>query len=152
VSGLGAKEMAEVLTVQAGEMLRIWRLARHSIQPDMLPGLADGALESFFAALGPLLARGAPPGEVAGALRGTLRLPPGGADGAISEEWEVARQVLRAACESLGASEALATWLDQAATAGCQTVLGAARGDPGAPRSLVLLWVFTGLALRPRTV
>jgi hypothetical protein len=144
--------MGEVLSVQAGEMLRIWRLARRSIQPDTLPGLSDGALESFFAALGPLLARGAGPAEVTGALRGTLRLPSGSADGAIAEEWEVARQVLRAACESLGAPEALARWLDEAATAGCETVLRAARREPGAPRTLVPLRVFSGLALRPRTV
>jgi hypothetical protein len=144
--------MSEVLSVQADEMLRIWRLARHSIQPDMLPGLSDGALESFFAALGPLLARGGRSEEVALDLRGTLRLPPGGADAAIAEEWEVARQVLRAACESLGAAEPLAQWLDAAANAGCAAVLSAARGEPGAPPDLLILWVFSGLALRPRTV
>jgi len=149
---LGPKEMAEVLSVQSGEMLRIWRLARHSIQPDMLPGLADGALASFFEALGPLLTRGARPAEVADALAGALRLPPEGGDGALREEWEVARQVLRAACESLGASKAVEAWLDDAAQAARDASLIAARGEPGAPLRLVKLRVFSGLALRPRTV
>jgi len=142
--------MAEVLSVQAGEMLRIWRLARHSIQPETLPGLADDALESFFAALGPALARGAPAAEVAGALAGLVRLPPGPVDGAIAEEWDVARQVLRAACESLGAPEPGATWLDEAAAASCQAVLGAVRGEAGAQRTLVPVRVFSGMTLRPR--
>jgi len=152
VSGLGPGEMAEVLSVQAGEMLRIWRLARHSNQPQLLPGLSDGALESFFASLGPLLAQGAPPEEAGAAVAGTLRLPPGGAGETISEEWETARRVLRAACESLGAPEPVAQWLDAAAGAGREAVLRAAEGKPGAPARLVLLWVFSGLALRPRTV
>jgi hypothetical protein len=152
VSGLGPMEMAEVLSVQSGEMLRIWRLARHSIQPEMLPGLADGALESFFGSLGPLLARGAGPDEAAGALRGTLRLPPGGADAALREEWDVARQVLRAACDSLGAGDGVATWLEAAASAARDAALRAAHGEPEAPAGLVTLLVFSGLALRPKTV
>lgn len=152
MSGLGPMEMAEVLSVQAGEMLRIWRLARHSIQPEMLPGLADGALESFFSALGPMLARGAEPAEAGGALTGTLRLPPGGDDRALEEEWDVARQVLRAACDSLGAGEQVSQWLDAAADAGRDASLKAAHGDTAATQRLVLLRVFSGLALRPRTV
>jgi len=152
MSGLGPMEMAEVLSVQSGEMLRIWRLARHTVQPEMLPGLADGALASFFSALGPMLARGAQPAEAAGALTGTLRLPPEGANGTLAEEWDVARQVLRAACESLGAGEAVARWLDEAADAGRDAALRVARGEVVAPHRLVLLRVFSGLALRPRSV
>lgn len=152
MTGLGPGEMAEVLSVQSAEMLRIWRLARHSKQPDMLPGLSDGALESFFSALGPMLARGAPAEDVGAALAGTLRLPPGGAEDTLSDEWEIARSVLRAACESLGAPEPVARWLDAAASAGREAVLAAAGGRPGAPAGLVLLWVFSGLVLRPRTV
>lgn len=149
---LGPKEMAEVLSVQADEMLRIWRLARHSIQPDMLPGLADGALASFFEALGPLLERSARPDEVAASLAGALRLPPQGADGVVREEWEVARQVLRAACESLGASKAVEAWLDDAAQAARDASLRTARAEAGAPERMVRLVVFSDLALRPRTV
>lgn len=152
MNGLGPQEMAEVLTVQAGEMLRIWRLARAAIQPDMLPGLADGPLESFFAALGPLLGRGARPGEVGPLLRGVVRLPPGGATAPLAEEWDVARQVLRAACESLGAAAIVAGWLEDTALAGKEAALAAARGEAGAPPGLVQVTVFSGLALRPRTV
>jgi hypothetical protein len=152
LSGLGPREMAEVLSVQAAEMLRIWRLARHSAHPETLPGLSDGALESFFDALGPLLARGAAPGEVGDALAGTVRIPQGGADAALADEWEMARKVLRAACESLGATEAVSGWLDDAASASREAVLRAAGGNPDAPPRLVRLKVFSAMTLRPRTV
>ena len=152
MSGLGPSEMAEVLSVQAGELLRIWRSARLASQPEMLPGLSDGALESFFRALGPMLASGARPADAGGALSGTLRVPPGGASGTLAGEWDVVRQVLRAVCDSLGAGEGVARWLEEAAEAGRDTALRFARGENTAPHRLVLLRVFSGLALRPRTV
>lgn len=132
MSRLGPREMAEVLTVQSGEMLRIWRLARHTMQPNLLPGLCDGLLESFFTALGPLLASGARPADVAGRLAGILRVPPGGGGEQMTEEWKVAEQVLRAACESLGASPAVEAWLVAAAMAGLDAALAVARAAPGA--------------------
>jgi hypothetical protein len=146
VSRLGAREMGEVLTVQAGEMLRIWRLARHSMRGDVLPGCSDGPLETFFGALGPLLTTQARPGAVVGELWGLLRLPPQGGPELIAEEWEVARQVLRAACDSLGADAEVAGWLDQAAVEAEQGVLRAVRREPGAPRGLVRLQVVPGKA------
>lgn len=152
MSQLGAREMGEVLTVQASEMLRIWRLARHGMRGDLLPGLSDGPLEAFFGALGPLLTTQAQPGAVAGELWGLLRLPPGGGTEIIAEEWQVARQVLRAACESLGASPEVESWLDQAAVAGEQVVMRAVRGDPDAPPGLVRLHVVPGKAPASRTV
>jgi hypothetical protein len=152
MSRLGPEEMAEVLQVQAGEMHRIWRLARHSIQPDLLPGLSDAVMDSFFAALGPALARGAAPEAPVAALRGVLRIPPAGGDAVLAEEWAVARQVLRAACESLGASEEVEHWLDRAGMASEEATALARLGAPGAPRGVVAIRVFAGLVLRPKTI
>jgi hypothetical protein len=142
--------MGEVLTVQAGEMLRIWRLARHSMRGDILPGLSDGPMEAFFGALGPLLTTQAQPAAVVGELWGLLRLPPGGGAELIAEEWQVARQVLRAACESLGAGPEVEGWLDQAAQAAEQVALRAVRGEPDAPRALVRLHAVAGKAAPAR--
>jgi len=152
MSKLGPEEMAEVLQVQAGEMHRIWRLARHSIQPDLLPGLSDGVMGSFFAALGPALASGAKPESPVAALRGVVRVPPAGGDAVLIEEWAMARQVLRAACESLGASEEVEHWLDRAGTAAEEATARARSGAPDAPRGVVPVRVFAGLVLRPKTV
>jgi hypothetical protein len=142
--------MAEVLEVQAGEMQRIWRLARHSVQPDLLPGLADGLLGSFFAALGPALARGAPAEEVGRAVRGTVRLPPAGADPILAEEWKVAREVLQAACQSLGATEEVGAWLEEAGRAAEAAAGRALRGEVGGPDGVVPVRIFAGLELRPK--
>lgn len=149
---LGPEEMAEVLQVQAGEMHRIWRLARHSIQPDLLPGLADAVMESFFGALGRLLARGAAPEEAVTELRGVLRVPLQGVEAILAEEWAVARQVLRAACESLGADEEVELWLDRAGLAAEDATALARKGEAGAPGGLVPVRVFAGLVLRPKSV
>jgi len=150
MSQLGREEMAEVLQVQASEMQRIWRLARHSVQPDLLPGLSDAVMDSFFSALGPALQRDAAPEEVARALRGVVRLPPQGGEALLAEEWAVARQVLRAACESLGAGPEVERWLDRAAHAGQEAAARALAGAPEAPAAVVPVRVFAGLVLRVR--
>jgi hypothetical protein len=152
MSPLGPREMAEVLTVQAGEMLRIWRLARYTVHPQLLPGLSDGALESFFAALGPLLAAGARPSDVGARLSGVLRVPPQGGEEQVADEWKVVQEVLHTACESLGAREVVEDWLRSAAEAGMEAVLCAARGEAGAPPGIVRVRVYSGLALRPQAV
>jgi hypothetical protein len=144
--------MAEVLSVQADEILRIWRLARHSMRPDTLPGLCDGVLQSFFASLGGLLSSGAEPSRVLGALRGTLRVPPGSGEAAVHDEWEDVRQVLRATCQSLGALPNVGDWLDEAARAAQDAALKVARREPAAQPHILRLVVFSGLALRPKTI
>lgn len=146
----GPAQMAEVLTIQSSEMLRIWRMARNSTVPDVLPGLCDGPLAAFFDLLGPMLARGAAPAEVVSSLTGVMRLPPREGDGLVREEWQVARQVLEAACKSLGASKVVETWLDEAAAAAQEAAVHAAAGDAAALPGVVPVRVYSGILLRPR--
>jgi hypothetical protein len=144
--------MGEVLSVQADEILRIWRLARHSMRPETLPGLSDGVLQSFFASLGGLLSSGAEPSRVVGHLRGTLRVPPGTGEIAVHDEWEDVRQVLRATCQSLGALPQVGDWLDEAARSAQAIAVQVARGERGVHAQVLRLVVFSGLALRAKTV
>jgi len=146
----GPAQMAEVLTVQSSEVLRAWRMARNTSFPDVLPGLCDGLLASFFDLLGPMLARGAAPAEVVPALSGILRLPDEGGPERIEEEWQVARQLLRGFCGTLGASKVVESWLDDAAAAGQDAAVRTARGEAGALPGVVVVRVHSGSLLRPR--
>jgi hypothetical protein len=148
VTELGPAEVGEVLAVQAAEMQRVWRLARLGTAPGLLPGLADAVLRSFFRALGAAVARGEPPERMADGLLGILRVPPDGAEERIAEEWNVARKVLEATCEALGANPAVASWIGQAAAACQAATLRALRGEEGAPRGLVRAWLYSGSSLR----
>jgi hypothetical protein len=125
-------------------------MARSTTVPELLPGLCDGPLASFFSLLGPLLARGAAPEEVVPALGGILRIPPGGGEADVEEEWQVARQVLHAYCQSLGVGKAVESWLDAAVSAAQSAAIRAARGEAGALPRVVPVRVYAGLALRPR--
>jgi len=147
---LGPAQMAEVLTVQSSEMLRIWRMARSTTVPEVLPGLCDGPLASFFDLLGPMLARGAAPAEIPPSLSGLLRLPAEGGPERVEDEWRIARQVLRAACDSLGASKPVEAWLDEAAAAGQAAAVRVARGEAEALPRVVVVRVYSGILLRPR--
>ncbi len=111
---LDAAESGKVIERSAGELLRIWRLARASARPQVFPGLLDGVMGDFFTRVGQLLSDGASPEEAWKRLTGIVRHSPRLGAKEFTGEWAVAMEVLSAACESFDAAPEVAEWLARA--------------------------------------
>jgi hypothetical protein len=145
------QQVGAFLRHQAEELTRIWRLARHQGRKDVFPGCLDGVMGNFFSRLGALLESGAPPESAWLTLEGTMRWPPGIAPAELTGEWDGAREVLEAACESVNAAPEVMQWLVaaiDAAKAGTEQ-LDAGR-SPGCPENVVTLLVLGSYAPSPR--
>jgi hypothetical protein len=145
------QQVGAFLHHQAEELTRIWRLARHTGRKDVFPGCLDGIISDFFARVGAMLEAGLPPESVWSTLEGTVRWPPGIAPAELLGEWDGAREVLEAACESVNAAPGVKAWLE-AALAAARTgteQLDAGR-SPARPENLVTLLVLGSYAPSPR--
>jgi hypothetical protein len=130
----------------AGELLRIWRLARATAKRELGAGLLDDVMGIFFQRAGKLLAENGKPENVWEGLAGVMRVSAAKGPQALTEEWAIAMEVLAAACEALQAEATVADWLARAvgsAEAACTSwtaALGVAQpgeatlpgGDPAA--------------------
>ena len=145
------QQVGAFLHHQAEELTRIWRLARHTGSKDVFPGCLDGVMGDFFARVGTLLEAGAPAESAWATLEGCIRWPPGIAPAELTGEWDGAREVLEAACESVNASPEVMQWLASAvaaAKAGTEQ-LDAGRA-PTRPVRVVTLLVLGSYAPCPR--
>ncbi len=111
---IDATQTGKLIEQSAGELLRIWRLARATARPQVFPGLLDGVMGDFFERAGRLLAAGAAPAELWSGLRGLIRLSPRLGARELTGEWAVAMEVLSAACESFDAAPEAGEWLARA--------------------------------------
>lgn len=145
---LGPDKVGEFLRQQAGELQRIWRMARASFRPEVFPGLLDDVIARFFERAGELLAQGGPPEEVWTGLSGVVRWPPSGAPAELTREWTLLGDVLSATGESVNASPQVKEWLTRAVTA-AEAGTAALRGGHGArPPGIVPMLMFS--ASRPK--
>lgn len=145
------QQVGAFLHHQADELTRIWRMARHSERKDVFPGCLDGIINDFFGRVGLLLESGAPAESAWSTLEGCIRWPPGIAPAELVGEWDAAREVLDAACESVNAAPEVMQWLDlaiAAAKAGTEQ-LDAGR-SPATPEHVVTLLVLGSYAPSPR--
>lgn len=132
---LDAHRTGDALAASAPDLARVWRAGRAAARPAAFPGLLDGVIESFLAALGEALADGGDPALVWTATTGVVRLPRD-ARRALEEldaEWDLVEEVLGASLQALDAERAAAEWIERAvvlARAGARS-LGAAGGPPG---------------------
>jgi hypothetical protein len=145
------QQVGAFLHHQAEELTRIWRLARHTGRKDVFPGCLDGVMGDFFTRVGTLLEAGAPAESVWSTLEGSIRWPPGIAPAELIGEWDGAREVLEAACESVNAAPQVIQWLDTAITAAKAGTeqLDAGR-SPARPERVVTLLVLGSYAPSPR--
>lgn len=148
------QQVGAFLRHQAEELTRIWRLARHQGSKDVFPGCLDGVMGDFFTRVGSLLEAGAPPESAWLTLEGTVRWPPGIAPAELAGEWDGAREVLEAACESVNAAPEVMQWLNaaiDAAKAGTdQLDAGRAAGRPENVVTLLILGSYAPCARRAR--
>lgn len=145
---LAADKVGLFLRSQAEELERIWRGARIAARPDVFPGLIDGVVAPFFLLAGELIARAAAPEEVWRGLVGVVRYAPALPEDELAQEWSLLREVLAAACESVGAGRDAADWLARAANAAEAGAAALARKEGAAPDGIVAAFVFSSLAPR----
>jgi hypothetical protein len=148
VTRLGPGKVGLFLRQQAEELTRIWRMARASERPDVFPGLLDDVVGRFFDLSAELLERGAAPEELWPGLNGLVRWPPPLAPSELSQEWAILMEVISAACESVNADPAVASWLTRAVSA-CEvgtSALGGGRAK--GPAGIVTALVFSPLEPR----
>jgi hypothetical protein len=147
----GQRQVGAFLRHQAEELTRIWRLARHTGSKDVFPGCLDGVMGDFFARVGTLLEAGAPAESAWSTLEGCIRWPPGIAPAELSGEWDGAREVLEAACESVNAVPEVVQWLEGAiASAKAGTEQLEAGRAPTRPERVVTLIILGSYAPVPR--
>lgn len=132
---LETRRAGDALSASAVDLARVWRAGRAAARPGAFPGLLDGAIESFLARAGELLADGRDPALVWPATEGLVRLPRDArcAREELDAEWDLVEEVLGAALRALDADEAAVEWVKRAvviARAGSRT-LGRAGGPPG---------------------
>jgi hypothetical protein len=116
---LGPEKVGFFVRQHRDELTRIWRMARAEARPEVFPGLLDDVVGSFFETCAALLSRGAAPEEVWAGVAGLVRWQPELAPRELDAEWEVAADVLAAACESVNGERTVSAWLERAASA-CQ--------------------------------
>ncbi len=144
---LGAVPSGRAIEQSAEEILRIWRLARHSARREVFPGLLDGVMGAFFARCGRLLAEDGEPESVWPGLVGIVRWSPRLGTRELTGEWAVAMQVLAAACESFQADPAVGEWLVRAVAAAEKgtALLAERRSKPHRPDGIVILFTYGAL-------
>ena len=147
----GGKQVGAFLNHQADELTRIWRLARHSSRKDVFPGCLDGVMRDFFGRVGLMLESGAPAESVWSSLEGCVRWPPGISPAEQTGEWDGAREVLEAACESVNAAPDVLQWLESAVAAAKSATeqLDAGR-SPVRPERVVTIVILGAYAPGPR--
>ena len=113
---LDAQRTGDALAVSAPDLARVWRAGRAAARPHAFPGLLDGVLESFLAALGGALAGGRDPALVWSETGGVVRLPRDArrAREELEAEWDLVEEVLDASLQALRADAAAAEWIGRA--------------------------------------
>ena len=114
---LDAHRAGEALSASAGELARIWRSARAGARPDLFPGYLDGLIEPFVALAGEGLAAGRDPALLWPAAEGVVRVDGRDERRTLREldaEWDLAEEVLHAACQTLDAGGAAREWISRA--------------------------------------
>lgn len=146
---LDLRRSGDALSASALDLARVWRSARMAARPDCFPGLLDGLIEPFFALVGEALAEGRDPALAWPSAVGVVRIDARDdrrTRAELDAEWDVAEQVLEAACRALAAGDAVSEWISRAiaiARAGRRT-LPAGEG----PRGILVVRVFAGGATR----
>jgi len=146
---LDAHRAGDALSASAGELARLWRSARAGARPDLFPGYLDGLIEPFFILVGEGLAAGRDPALLWPAAVGVVRVDgrdPRRTRSELDAEWDLAEQVLDAACQSLGAGDAAREWISRAiviARTGSRML-----PDGGGPRGILAVRMLSGGATR----
>jgi len=141
----------DALAASADELARMWRSARAAARPDQLPGSLDGLIESFFVLVGEGLATGRDPVLLWPAAVGVVRVDGRDARRTRSEldaEWDLAEQVLQAACQTLDAGDAAREWISRAvviARTGSRML-----PEGGGPRGILTVRMLSGATRRAR--
>lgn len=149
---LEARRAGDAIARSAGHLARTWRASRMQARSSYFPGLLDGVLEDFLERAGEALAAGRDPALVWPATSGLVRLDPrdlARALATIDAEWDLAAEVLDAACEALDAGEAAAEWFARAiviARAGSRTL-----HHGGGPAEIALAWLLSPIRPPART-
>ena len=129
----GTKAAGRILEQSAGELLRIWRLARAASRSGVFPGLLDGVMASFFSSAGAAMAAGSPPEDVWKGVSGMIRTSDTLGAAELTAEWAVAMEVLAAVCESFSAEPAVAEWLARAVAGAERATTGLSEAKASAP-------------------
>ncbi len=146
---LDAHGAGDAIAASAAELARLWRSARASVRPAPFPGYLDGLVEPFFVLVGEGLAEGHDPALLWPAAVGVVRIDGRDARRTRAEldaEWDLAEQVLNAACRTLDASDAAREWISRAvviARSGSRTLSAG-----GGPRGIVTVRMLSENATR----
>jgi hypothetical protein len=148
---LDPRRSANALAASAPELARAWRGARGAARPSCFPGLLDGLVEPLVALAAEALGDGRDPATPWAGAVGIVRVDAHDRRRTLAEldaEWDVMEQVLRAACDALGAGEDVRGWISRAlviARAGSWTLLAG-----GGPRGILAVKVFSDLGATRR--
>jgi hypothetical protein len=132
---LDARRAGDALSASAADLARAWRASRLAARPERFPGVLDGVVEAFFALAGETLADGRDPALVWPALAGVVRIDardPRRTRADLDAEWDLAEEVLHAACSALGAGDAAREWISRAIVLARTGARSLARGGPRA--------------------
>jgi hypothetical protein len=148
---LDLRRSGDALAASALDLARVWRAARVAARPGGFAGLLDGVIEQFFALAGEALAEGRDPADVWPATVGVVRVDARDARRTREEldaEWDIAEQVLEAACRALAAGDPVMEWISRAIAIarGGRRTLPAGQG----PRGILVVRVFPAATLRAR--
>jgi hypothetical protein len=114
---LDLRRSGDAIAATALDLARVWRGARAATRRDWFPGVLDGAIEGFFALAGAYLAEGRDAEEVWPATAGVVRVDAHDKRRSRAEldaEWDLAEQVLQAACQALSAGDEVTDWMARA--------------------------------------
>jgi len=148
---LDLRRSGDALAASAPDLARAWRGARAPARPGCFPGLLDGLIEPLLALAADGLAAGGDPAAPWAAAVGVVRVDARDRRrtlGELDAEWDVLEQVLRAACDALGAGEDVRGWISRAlviSRAGSWTLLAG-----GGPRGILVVKVFSELGATRR--
>jgi hypothetical protein len=119
-------------------------------RPERFPGLLDGLIEPFFTLAGEALAEGRDPALVWPGVVGVVRLDarePRRTRADLDAEWDLAEEVLQAACGALAAGDAAREWVSRAiviARTGARSLTRAG------PRGILTVRLHGATGVRPR--
>lgn len=113
---LDVHRAGDAIATSAADLARVWRAGRAAARAGAFPGLLDGVVEPFLAALGAGLAAGRDPALIWTETTGVVRLPRDRrrAGEELEAEWDLVEEVLGASLQALDAEPAAREWIDRA--------------------------------------